>query len=132
MSEASFDDMRDRYKEANKVIEIVASHGRRFFWSPIHERLARFGLDRYGQIWYVDEHTGMKVHPFGDGCWPGFVHGSTLRFLIAKLANYIKTGEPVPLSQFPFENDASCWAYGEAEMHKVRAEVLETQAIGGE
>lgn len=118
-----------RVKQANAVIKIVASHGRRFLYSEAHDRIGRFGLDRVDQVWYVDAHSGMKLYPFGNAPWPGFTHGSTLQDLIARLAQYIETGAALDIECFPLERDAVLWAYGQETMAEVRRLVLETEAV---
>jgi hypothetical protein len=123
-------EMWARVRQANKVIAIIASCGRRFFYSPAYDRTARFGLDKHGQVWFVDCHTGMKLHPFGEKNWPGFTHGQTLKDLVARLAHYITTGYQLELDRwFRLENDGAYWAYGDEAMSKVRAEVMETEVI---
>lgn len=124
------EELKQRVREANKVIAIIAKHGRRFFYSSIYDRTARFGLDKYEQVWYLDEHTGMKLYPFGEQDWPGFIHGSTLKYLVARLAQFIVNGHPLELDRwFRLENDGSYWAYGVEAMQAVRAEVMETGAL---
>lgn len=118
-----------RVRQANTVIKIVASHGRRFFFSEAYDRISRFGLDRAGQVWYVDQHTGMKLYPFGAGNWPGFTHGGTLQELVARLAQYIETGAQLDLACFSLERDTELWAYGKETMVEVRRLVLETGAV---
>lgn len=113
-----------RVRQANKVIAAIAAHGRRFFYSPSFDRTSKFGLDRYGQVWYVDHYTGMKLHPFGDQAWPGFTNGGTLRRLIADLAQYIVDGKPLPVTRF-----FTHWAYDDEAVAAVRAEILETEAV---
>jgi hypothetical protein len=117
--------LRARYKEANEVIAIIAAHGRRFLYSQVNDRTAKFGLDGVNQIWYVDDFTGMKIFPFGEQRWPGFSHGGTLKGVVGALAHYIKTGEPVPVSYFADDNH---WAYGD-DMRKVREEVVKFNAV---
>lgn len=125
------DDIRQRVREANKVLAIVAKHGRHFFQSVAYERTAKFGLDGCEQIWYVDETTGMLIYPFfPEVKWTGFTHGSTLREFVARLAKYIKTGERLEPHWFPVDQDAQRWAYGEDVMRQVLADVLaETDAV---
>lgn len=118
-----------RVRQANAVIKIVASHGRRFFYSEAYDRVSRFGLDRVDQVWYVDQHTGMKLYPFGGGTWPGFTHGSTLQDLVARLAQYIETETKLDLACFPLERDAELWAYSQETMMEVRRLVLETGTV---
>lgn len=118
-------EIRQRVKDANQVIGVIAAHGRKFFYSPVNDRLAKFGLDKVGQIWFVDDFTGMKIYPFGEQSWPGFSHGGTLKALVGLLANYIKTGEPVWPELFADDNH---WAYGD-DMRKVREEVLKFNAV---
>jgi hypothetical protein len=119
----------DRVRQANAVIKIISSHGRRFFYSEAYGRTGYFGLDRVGQVWYVDQHTGMKLYPFGNGYWVGFTHGGTLQVLIARLAQFIETAEQLDLAWFPLEHDAELWAYGQEAMTEVRRLVLETEAV---
>jgi hypothetical protein len=125
------DELKQRVREANKVIAIVAKHGRRFFYSREYDRTARFGLDRHEQVWYLDEHTGMKLYPFDVlKDWKGFTHGSTLKCFVADLSEYITTGKRLLRSAFPIENDGSLWAYGGDVMRQVLEEVLaETKAV---
>lgn len=119
-----------RARKANAVIKIISDHGRRFFYSSIYERTSKFGLDRHGQTWYVDDHSGMKLYPFNvEKKWPGFTHGGTLKNLIAALANYVATGEKLSIGYFPLERDDVLWAYGQDVMKEVRRLVLETGVV---
>jgi hypothetical protein len=119
-----------RVKKANAVIKIISEHGRRFFYSSIYDRTSKFGLDRHGQTWYVDDHSGMKLYPFHvEKKWPGFTHGGTLKNLVAALAQYIATGEKLAIGYFPLEHDAHLWAYGQDVMQEVRRLVMETGVV---
>lgn len=133
-------ELQERCQQANKVIAIVARHGWRFFHSAIHERNARFGFDKHWQLWYLDEYTGMKIYPFEKGRWIGFTNGGTMRRssggdmrdFVARLAQYIMTGDQIEQYWFPIENDESRWAYGQDVMRALLAEVLaETKAVQG-
>lgn len=121
--------IKARAKKANTVIRIISDHGHRYFYSPAYNRVAALGLDKVGQVWYIDCLTGMKIYPFGDGRWPGFSNGRTLQALVAKLAQYIVDGIPLALDNFPLENDVKHWAYGQSAMKEVRRLVLETGAV---
>lgn len=116
-------ELKHRVKQANKVISILAKHGRRFFYCAVQDRIARFGLDRHEQIWYVDERSGMKLYPFGAQAWPGFTNAAALKELVAALALYIENGKTIELERWL---DLQAAGYGAEALIELR----ETEAIG--
>lgn len=83
-----------RVGHANDLIKIIASHGRRFFWSNHHQRTASIQIDANLRVWWIDDYTGAAVfthHESGD--WKGFSHGGTLKSLVCAMRRYIVTGE---------------------------------------
>lgn len=114
--------LEKRAAAANEVIDIISRHGRQFFYSPIHERNSRFDVDRHGQIWYVDEHTGLRMSPLA-GIWIGFSKGLKAQKLILAIAEYIDTGQKIPYQFFREE-----WGYGR-DMLTVRKAVIKTKAV---
>lgn len=120
--------LSERVKEANKVLQAIASHGSMVFHSEVHNRVARFGLDRHYQVWYVDERSGMLIYPFGANPWPGFTHDALSKSFITALACYVKLGDKVPANWFADD----LWGYCEDEMNAVRQLVMETDVMEGE
>lgn len=116
--------INERVREANKVIKIVASHGRHALYAKAWERTGKLGLDSFQQVWYVDDVSGMKMYPFGTGKWAGFTHGRAMQMLINGLAEFVRDGQLVPLPLF------GQWdGYSKADMDKVRAEAQKTGAL---
>jgi hypothetical protein len=127
-------DKKDRLELANKAIEIVASHGRKFF--SLHadggnpskpNRISKFEF-REGRLWFVDKYTQKAIYvAYRRGRWAGFSEGGTLRDLVEALADWIVgKRKEFPLNHFgPFPLWAcggDPWAYG-FDMHVVREDV---------
>ncbi|WP_244142213.1 hypothetical protein [Pseudomonas gozinkensis] len=73
---------RQRCEQVNKVILIIASHGRRFFYDDVTGRYASMEVDHRGKVWIVDEYTGKRIfthETVWGGRWHGFNHGGTLK-----------------------------------------------------
>lgn len=125
-------DKAARVIEANKLIQIIAKHGRRFFYCAQHDRVSSFHLGGYeGRIYFTDDYTGQAILMKPGTKWEGFSHGGTLRALVGDIAKYIATGTPVPLGWIgPGRADGSnIWGYDSAAMEAVRAEALTTGAV---
>lgn len=115
----------DRLEHANAILLSMSRHGRRFFYSKDHDRVARFELDDQGRVRIRDEYTGRAVLLVKDGRWRGFNNGGTLRRLVEDLANYIRTGKTIRNHFGPWPEwicGGDLWGYGDAA-EKVRAEV---------
>lgn len=122
---------QERVVEANKVIEAISRHGRRFFH---HEgRVTRFDLDARGRVWLIDKYSGRRVYthyPYG---WKGFSEGGTLRSLCQDLRDYIRTGKPIRQEWFGPFPDWRCggdpWGYGTEGMEALRADIKSLPAV---
>ena len=116
---------RQRAEQVNQAIQIIANHGRRFFFSQTANRYASMEVDRRGKVWFIDDYTGKRVfthETVRGGRWLGFSHGGTLRALVEAFRDYIRTGEsmhPGYLGHQRF-NDSNIWGYDEAGMKVVR------------
>lgn len=97
-----------REEAANLVLMAIATTGRKLFYSPANDRVARFYLDEYEQVFYVDHYTGLQFAPLAKD-WTGFTPGDTGRALILALDKFIRTGEKVSFGHLQ-EN----WGYGSA------------------
>ena len=123
-----------RLNVANQAIEIIASHGRKFF--SLHadgrtegpERVSRFELRDGGRLWFIDKYTQKAIYvAYRRGRWSGFSEGGTLRDLVCAMADWI-TGKrkDFPSKAFGPWPDYVCggdlWGYG-PDMAKVREQI---------
>ncbi|MFB8829101.1 hypothetical protein ACE0DR_06250 [Azotobacter sp. CWF10] len=119
---------QQRLEHCNQLLQVIARHGRRFFYSADHDRVAILDLDARGRVWFIDDYSGKRVytHPTGFGSrWRGFTHGGTLRSLVEALRDYIVTGEPMPRGYIAPERtwtDGDIWGYGPEAAKAVREE----------
>lgn len=114
----------DRLAQANALIAVIASNGRRFFRHK--DRIAHMEL-RAGRIYFVDDFSGKAIYThktsFGNR-WRGFSHGGTMRSLVEHLRDYITTGQLLPrwIIAPPYSSQpGDIWGYG-AAAESVRSE----------
>lgn len=119
-----------RINEANKVIAIIASFGRKFFAS--NGRIARFEADWQGRVKFRDAYSDRLVSLHPRSRMKGFSNGGTLEALVKALYGFIRTGVPIRSTWFgpwpPNVCGGDLWAYGK-DMAKVRIGVLTTLAV---
>ena len=127
---------QQRVDVANRIIEIVATHGRRFFSLSAdgkiadRPRISFFELRRNGRLWFVDKYTNKAIYTaYRRGNWHGFSEGGTLRDLVCAMADWI-TGkrDDFPINHFGPWPEWVCggdlWGYG-SEMAVVRDKIRE-------
>lgn len=115
---------QQRVEHANALVQVVAAHGRRFFYCVQHDRLARIEVDQRGRVWWIDDYTGKRIFthatPMGNR-WRGFSHGGTLRHLVEMMRDYITKGTPIARGYIaPSMSYGDLWGYGEAATVAVR------------
>lgn len=118
----------ERVEHANQLIQVIARHGRRFFYDQKSDTTARLELDHRGKVWFHDHYSKARVytHPatFGNG-WRGFTHGGTLRQLVEDMRDYVLTGRKIWISSLGpqrISDRSNIWGYEELAMAKVRQE----------
>lgn len=124
----------ERLEHANKLIQIIGSHGRCFFYNVSNKRFAKLEL-RNGRVFFVDDYSGKAIYThktgFGGGRWRGFSHGGTLKGLVEWLRDYVTKGQLLPrsiigLPNIRFESwKDNIWGYSEDSIIKVRTEAFE-------
>lgn len=115
---------RQRCEQVNQAIQIIASHGRRFFYSASKQTYASMEVDERGRVWYIDysSHKRIYTHPTPWNKWRGFSSGGTLRNVVEGFRDFILTGKPLdPYYLGPERfNGENIWGYPDGEMQKVR------------
>lgn len=113
---------QERADKANQLIKVIASFGRTFF---NHNGLvSKFVIDHHGHIWFVDAYSKKQIYThYTQGRWHGFSEGGTLRDVVIRLRDFIRTGEHAanvfgPWPQWYSGGDP--WGYG-ADMQKVHS-----------
>ena len=116
---------QQRVEQVNQVIRIIADHGHRFFFNERQQAYASMEVDQFGKVWFIDDYIRKRVYthktPWG-GRWNGFSHGGTLKGIVERFRDYIRTGAPVsPFYLGPERfDDSNIWGYDEASMKAVR------------
>lgn len=101
----------ERGDKANALLTCIAMGGRHFFHHE--DRIARFEVDERGRIWFRDAYTQRRVYVALNTRWRGFTNGGTLRTLVERLYEFIRTGKPQPLNLGPWpETLGDLWGYG--------------------
>ncbi|MBF4990657.1 hypothetical protein [Methylophilus sp. QUAN] len=124
----------ERLEHANKLIQIIGSHGRCFFYSQSKQRFARLEL-RNGRVYFIDDYTEKAIYThntgFGCGRWSGFSHGGTLKGLVEWLRDYVTKGQLLPRAVIGLPNlnfktwKDNIWGYSEEAIITVRNEAFE-------
>lgn len=124
---------QERIEKANAVIQVIAKHGRRFFYYDETGAVSYFKLDERGRIWLVDKYSQKPVYVAYSYEWRNFTEGGTLRCLIEALTEFIRSGTQVPSGHFGPWPDwcarGDLWGYGTEAMEAVRVEVMQTGAV---
>jgi len=120
-------DRRARADVANRFIQAISEHGRRFF--HYEGCVSYFEVDYRGRVWYVDSWKGKRIYTHQNGGWGRhFHHGGTLLDLCKRLREFIMGREPLPLRFIgPWPDDycgGDLWGYGKDEMEAVRRKCL--------
>lgn len=121
----------ERVVACNELLEAIGGTGRHFFRhvdaATGLPRYAFFSTDLRGRTWFVDAYSEKPIYTHCTGRWSGFSGGGTLRALVVKLRDYIRTGAaaatPCQLGLGPFPSwvcGGDLWGYGDA-MAEVRA-----------
>jgi hypothetical protein len=116
-------DKKERAEHANTLINLIAAHGRRFFYNKEHNRVAKMYLDARGRVWFVDDYRETHIYTHWNGSWRGFSHGGTLRDLTIQLRDYIRTGELIHhgvIAPSRFDPDRNIWGYSFESAEKLR------------
>lgn len=124
-----------RLEAANQLLQKIASCGRKFFYSPRNNRLARFVIsEANGRLYFVDDRNGQELplsHCHSKKWRRYFSHGGTLKGLIEALGDYIRTGKTVDRGYFfapQWYSEGDPWGYGE-DMRMVRDEALRLKVV---
>lgn len=111
-----------RTEHANELINVIAAHGRKFFYCKSTERTAHFSLIK-NRVYFNDDYTGKAILVRQTMDWKGFSHGGTLRALVERIAEYIRTGKKIDISWIGPERSftkGNIWGYTEADMQATR------------
>ena len=124
---------RERAEHVNELIGLIASHGRKFFWSEENQRNAHIEVDGLGRVWLYDDCTGARIYthyvPFRSD-WKGFSHGGTLRRLVELMRDYIVKGERIPMHFIaPMAINYDAWGYGRVAAFELHVAAARNPAI---
>ena len=125
-------DKHYRVDEANRIIQFIGDHGRRFL-----HRDGVYGTFYYhedGRLRYIDEFTNRNISVWNKFWRHGFSHGGTLRGIIDALTAWIIHGTPVP---FPYGvhwprhtgRKTTSWGYSTSEAHKMTSKIRASDAV---
>lgn len=130
---------QERLEHANQLIQIIAAHGRRFFFSLSSGRTAQLLIDQRGRVWFQDDSTGKLIFTHEttwSNKWRGFSHGGTLRDLVEMMREYIIKGIPIHPYYLGMERrnvyDGNIWGYTDEEIKAVREQAALLPIIGKE
>lgn len=127
----------DRAQIVNQLVIDISSFGRRFFYSPKNmaggTSTAHFFVDARGAIWFVDDYTEKPIYVAYRNRWQNFSHGGTLRALVQAMAEFIRSGQPIPAGHFgPWQHigdDRDLWGYGKDAAAALQAKIADCPAI---
>lgn len=112
----------ERARRVNELLMFIGNRGRSFFRHG--SRYAHMSVDLRGRIWFHDEYTQKEIYTHYQGRWKGFSGGGTLKALVVRLKDFIRTGEPLRGSWFGPWHECLCggdvWGYGKGEMGCIR------------
>lgn len=110
----------------NKLIEVISSYGRCFFYNTTHDRIAHMIYDSAGtppSVYLVDEKSARQVVLRNNGDWAGFGHNGMLRDLVMQMRDYVMKGMRIDMSYIGLVSPmgkSNGWGYPQDQMQKCR------------
>lgn len=113
----------ERIEQCNQLLQLIASFGHKYF-SDKNGYVSTLELGKNGRVLFVDYYTRRRIDTHLHK-WTGFTSGGTLADLIARLSDYIKKGEKLPMSVIGhYRADGSnVWGYPADELEALRVQV---------
>jgi hypothetical protein len=117
---------RHRCEQVNQAIQIIANHGRRFFFCQQKQTYASMQVDGRGKVWFIDDYSQKRIytHPTpGVAAGSGFSHGGTLKGLVEQFRDYICTGKQINSAYLGLQrslDESNIWGYDADSMRAVR------------
>lgn len=113
----------ERVEHANALIQVIAAHGRCFFYCKSKGTTAHIELDARGRVWFVDDYSRKRIYTHYRYHWSGFSHGGTLRGLVEDMRDYITRGKHIPRWKIaiPRDDGSNIWGYSPEAAEAVRA-----------
>lgn len=109
-----------RCEYANRLIEVISSYGRCFFYSRKNDRVARLSFDH---CVVLHDESGTMIVAKAIGKWQGFSHGGTLRDLVLQMRNYVIRGERIDPAYIGIDcqiGGGNIWGYPPDQMRLCR------------
>lgn len=109
-----------RCEYANRLIEVISSYGRSFFYSRRRDSVARLSFDKRV---YLHDEGGATIEVKASSKWKGFSHGGTLRDLVLQMRNYVQRGERIDPAYLGIDRqigEGNIWGYPPEQMRLCR------------
>lgn len=108
-----------RCEYANRLIEVISSYGRCFFYSRKNDSVARLSFDRRV---YLHDASGTMIEAKATSKWRGFSHDGTLRDLVLQMRNYVMRGERIDPAYLgiDLQRGGNIWGYPPEQMRLCR------------
>lgn len=109
-----------RCEYANRLIQVISSYGRCFFYSRKHDSVARLSFD---QRVYLHDESGATIEAKASSKWQGFSHDGTLRDLVLQMRNYVMRGERIDPAYLGIDRQrgiGNIWGYPPEQMRLCR------------
>lgn len=109
-----------RCEYANRLIEVISSYGRSYFYSRKNDSVARLS---FNQRVYLHDENGATIEAKATSKWKGFSHGGTLRDLVLQMRNYVMRGERIDPAYLGIDRPiggGNIWEYSPEQMRLCR------------
>lgn len=109
-----------RCEYANRLIEVISSYGRCYFYSRKRDSVARLSFD---QRVYLHDENGATIEAKASSKWEGFSHNGTLRDLVLQMRNYVMRGERIDPAYIGIDSprgQGNLWGYSPDQMQMCR------------
>ena len=109
-----------RCEYANRLIEVISSYGRSYFYSRKRDSVARLS---FNQRVYLHDENGATIEAKATSKWQGFSHGGTLRDLVLQMRNYVMRGERIDPAYLGIDRQigtGNIWEYSPEQMRLCR------------
>lgn len=134
----SREEKQKRVDECNLIINLIATHGRKFFNYEKHTgRISQLLLGPQDRVYFLDGYTGKAIYTHRRYCqWRGFSEGGTLKGWIEAFRDYVTFGGKLNINAICprgiGRDTGNIWGYSDEEAEKLIKELSKLDAFNPE